>query len=91
MNHGMRQNELSETIAQAIWEGKAVMGTDGSVKDPVATYSFVISISQTDVKTNVTGGGFLPPTAQYLDPYSKRPEAVALLAGLTWIQELLQQ
>jgi hypothetical protein len=54
MNHGgMRQNELSETIVQAIWEGKAIMGTDGSVKDPVATYSFVISISQTDVKTNV--------------------------------------
>jgi hypothetical protein len=59
--------------------------------DHVATYSFVISISQTEVKPNVKGGGFLPPTAQYLDPYSKRPEAVALLAGLSWIQNLLHQ
>jgi hypothetical protein len=42
-------------------------------------------------KPCVLGGGFLPPTAPYLDPYSKRPEAAALLAGLTWIQELLRQ
>jgi hypothetical protein len=32
MNRGVRQDELSETIARAIWEGgKAIMGTDGSV------------------------------------------------------------
>ena len=67
------------------------MGTDGLVRDPTATYSFVISISRTDVKTNVKGGGYLPPTAKYLDPYSKRPEAAALLAGLTWIQNLLRK
>lgn len=92
MNRGVRQNELSETIARAIWKGKAIVGTDGSVQDPVVTYSFVMSISRTDVKTSVKGGGFLPPTgAQYLDPYSKCPEPAALLAGLTWIQERLQQ
>jgi hypothetical protein len=93
MNRCIEQNEQSETIARAIvWEeGKAIMGTDGSVRDPTATYSFVISFSRTDVKTNVRGGGFLPPTAQYLDPYSKRPEAAALLAGLTWIQNLLRK
>jgi hypothetical protein len=93
-NRNVEQNEQSETIARAIWEGKAIMGgTDGSVQDPTATYSFVIStISRTDVKTNVRGGGFLPPTAQYLDPYSKRPEAAALLlAGLIWIQNLLRK
>jgi hypothetical protein len=28
---------------------------------------------------------------EYLDPYSKRPEAAALLAGLTWIQNLLRK
>jgi hypothetical protein len=45
------------------------------------------------MKTTVRGGGFLPPTAQYLDPwYSKHPEATALLAGgLTWIQKLLRK
>jgi hypothetical protein len=85
MDRGVLQNELPETIARAIWEGKAIMGTDGSsVQDPDATYSFVMSISLTDIKTSVKGGGFLPPMAQYLDPYSKHPEAVALLAGLTW-------
>jgi hypothetical protein len=36
-------------------------------------------------------GGFLPPTAQYLAPYSKCPEAAALFAGLTWIATLLKQ
>jgi hypothetical protein len=92
MNHRVMQNEMCKTIARAIWEGKAIlMGTDGSVQDPIATYSFVISISQPDIKPCVKGGGFLPPTAQYLDPYSKRPEAAVLLAGLTWIQELLRQ
>jgi hypothetical protein len=36
--------------ARPIWEGKkAIMGTDGAVQDPVATYSFVISISRTNV------------------------------------------
>jgi hypothetical protein len=95
MNRGVLQNELPETIARAITLGgrKAIMGTEGSVQDPDTTYSFVISISQADVKTSVKGGGFLPPTmAQYLDPYSKRPEAAALvLTGLTWIQKLLQK
>jgi hypothetical protein len=62
MKRGVHQNKLSETIARAVlWEGKAItMGTDNSVQDPFATYSFVISISRTDVKTNVKGSGFLP-------------------------------
>jgi hypothetical protein len=67
------------------------MGTDGSVQGPSATYSFVISLSKNVVQMNVKGGGFLPPTAQYLEPYSKRPEAVALLAGLSWIAALLNR
>jgi hypothetical protein len=94
MNRGVWQNELTETIARAIWEeGKAIMGTDGSVQDPIATYLFVISISRTDIKTSVNGGGFLPPTAQPVSSRSvlEMSRSGALLAGLTWIQELLQQ
>jgi hypothetical protein len=90
-NQNVERNITLETIEKAIWEGKAIMGTDGLVRDPTATYSFVISISRTDVQTNVRGGGFLPPTAQYLDPYSKCPKAASLLAGLTWIQTLLRK
>jgi hypothetical protein len=67
------------------------MGTDGSVTDDIATYSWVISITTLNITTDVKGGGFLPPTAQYLNPYSKCPEAAALFAGLTWIQTLLKQ
>jgi hypothetical protein len=33
----------------------------------------------------------LPPTAEYLDLYSKGTEAAALLAGLSWIQSLLDK
>jgi hypothetical protein len=82
MNRKVERNVKLEEIAKAIWEGKAIMGTDGSVRDPTTTYSFVVSISQTDVQTNVIGGGFLPPTAQHLDPYSKRPEQQRYLLGL---------
>jgi hypothetical protein len=75
-------NTPRELIAKAIWEGTAIMGTDGSVRDPIATYSFVISLSQEAVAVSVKGGGFLPPTAQYLDPYSNQTEAATLLAGI---------
>jgi hypothetical protein len=84
MNRGVHQNMLSKNIAKAIWQGQAIMGTDGSVWGSIATYSFVISISNTNITPNVKGGGFLPPTAQYLDPYSKRTEAAALL-GSGWV------
>ena len=65
-----------------IWEGNTIMGTDGLVKKSKATYSFVISMSKMNVTINVKGGGFLPLTPQYTDPYSKCTEAAALLAGL---------
>jgi hypothetical protein len=88
MNRGVMRNDTYENIARSIWEGKAIMGTDGLVKKSKATYSFVISMSKTNVNINVKGGGFLPPTPQYTDPYSKCTEATALLAGLRWIQLL---
>jgi hypothetical protein len=91
MNRGVHTTIPENVIAQAIWDSQAIMGTDGSVKEDIATYSWVISITYFGVNADVKGGGFLPPTAQYLDPYSKRPEAAALFAGLTWIQALLQQ
>jgi hypothetical protein len=91
MNRGVLTNVPKESIAKAIWEGQAIMGTDGSVRDPLATYSFVISLSQIEVATCAKGGGFLPTTAKYLDPYSQRTEAAALLAGLCWIKTLLNR
>jgi hypothetical protein len=40
---------------------------------------------------SVKGGQFLPPTAQYLDPYSNQTKAAALLAGISWIKTLLYE
>jgi hypothetical protein len=50
-----------------------------------------MSLSEEDVAVSVKGGGFLPPMAQYLDPYSNQTEAVALLAGISWIKTLLYE
>jgi hypothetical protein len=91
MTRGMMIRGNRDTIAQVIWEGKALMGTDGSVKDSKATYSFVISLSKTNVSDSVKGGGLLPPSPQYMDQYSKCTEAAALLSGLRWVQKLLDQ
>ena len=91
MNRGVTTTIPLNVIAQAVWDGQAIMGTDRSVTADIATYSWVISLTHFGVTADFRGGGFLPPTAQYLNPYSKCPEAAALLAGLTWINTLLQQ
>ena len=91
MNRGTQTTTPEAIVAQAIWDGQAIMGTDGSVKDEVATYSWIISTTTDEIGADVKGGGFLPPTAQYMTPYSKRPEAAALLAGLSWIHDLLRR
>jgi hypothetical protein len=88
MNRGVLTNVLRESIAKAIWEGTVIMGTNGYVRDQLGTYSFVISLSQTNVSTCAKGGGFLPIMAPYLDPYSQQTEAAALLSGLCWIKAL---
>jgi hypothetical protein len=36
---------------------------DGSVRDDVATYAWIIATMDNDVEADVKGGGFLPPTA----------------------------
>jgi hypothetical protein len=61
MNRGVQQNMLSEDIAKAIRQGQAIMGTDGSVRASIATYLFVISISNTKIKPNVKVADFSHP------------------------------
>jgi len=78
-----------DEVGTAFWDGNAIMGTNGSVRGDVATYSWVVSLQQEAIHVDVKGGGFLPVTAQYLDPYSKRTKAAALFAGLTWLYALL--
>jgi hypothetical protein len=90
MNRGTQTTLTHEDIAQSIWDGQAIMGTDGSVTGDIATYAWVISTNAFNIEADVMGGGFLPPTAKYMTPYSKRPEAAALFAGLSWIMDLLE-
>jgi hypothetical protein len=90
LNHGVQYHTPFPIIAQSIWDGHAILGTDGSVHGDVATYAWILSTTENNVEADVKGGSFLPPTAQYTDPYSKCPEAAALLARLTWITQLLQ-
>jgi hypothetical protein len=59
------------TIAQAIWDGMAIMGTDGSVKNGVTTYAWVLSTTDLYIEPDIKGGGFLPPTAPYTEHQSK--------------------
>ena len=67
----------------------ALVGSDGSVKNGVATYAWELSTTNLCIEADVKGGGFLPPTAQYAEHQSKCPEAAALYAALTWIKFIL--
>jgi len=46
MNRGIQTNIPRPIIAQAIWDGLAIMGTDGSVKDDTATYSWISTTNE---------------------------------------------
>jgi hypothetical protein len=70
MNRGATHNAPLAILAQAIWDGHAILGTDGSVRDDTATYAWVLS-TNVDVTADAKGGGVLPPTATYASHYSK--------------------
>jgi hypothetical protein len=91
MNRGVQTDIPRSIIAQAIWDGLAILGTDGSVKNETASYSWILSTTTDNINPDVLGGGLLPPPATYTNHYSKRPEAAALFAGLSWIYDLLHQ
>ena len=78
-------------IAQAIWDGQAIMATDGSVWNDVATYAWIISTTNDTISQDVTGSGLLPPSAPLTSHALKCPEAAALYAALTWIANILTQ
>ena len=63
---GTQHTTPMNIAAQAIWDGQAILATDGSVKDIIATYAWVLSISQ-----DITGGGLLLPSTLYTNHASK--------------------
>jgi hypothetical protein len=79
-------------IAEAIWKGKEIIGTDGLSSNNNCTYSFVI-LMDTDAEPPMVAfkcGGNLPPCAEYLDMDSHWPEAAALYTALCFTCLLLQ-
>jgi hypothetical protein len=91
MHLGTRHNTSLPITAQAIWDGQAILATDGSVKDSKATYAWIISTNNDQITPDIQGGGILPLSAQYAKHASKRPEAAALYAALQWISTLLRR
>jgi hypothetical protein len=92
MLRGLVNHVPLDEIATAIWNGDAIIGSDGSVADDFGTYSFVILINldQDEPTLAVSLGGNLPEIAEFLDMDSHRPEAAALYAGLTYVRRLLE-
>ena len=76
--------------AQAIWDGQAILATDGSVKDNIATYAWVLSTTNDLISQDIMGGGLLLPSAPYANHASKCLEAAALYAALQWIDLILK-
>jgi len=78
-------------IADSIWQGDAIIGTDGSAANNHGTYAFtvLIHLNQDKPTVAVRCGGNLPELAEFIDMDSHRPEAAALYAGLCWIHHLL--
>jgi hypothetical protein len=83
---------LSE-VADVIWHGNAIIGSNGSAVNNHSTYSFVILIdTHTDSpQMAIQCSGNLPILAEYIDMDSHRPEAAALYALLCFVQLLLHQ
>jgi hypothetical protein len=71
MNRGLYTTTPHATIMQSIWDGLAIMGTNGSICQGIATYSWIISTTNDEVEQDVKGGGYLPPPAQYATHSSK--------------------
>jgi hypothetical protein len=91
MLRGTQHTTPIHIATQAIWDGQAILATDGSVKDDIATYAWVLSTTNDIIGSDIKGGGLLPPSAPYANHASKRPEAAALYAALQWIELVLKK
>jgi hypothetical protein len=93
-SHHIHNDFTPNDIAQAIWTGKAIIGTDGSVLNDNATYGVSILIQQEDEeqpKIAISVRGKLPHLAKFTDMDSHQPEAAALFAALVLVRRLLTE
>jgi hypothetical protein len=92
--HHIHNDFIPNDIAQAIWTGKAIIGTNRSVLNDNATYGISILIQQEDKeqpKIAISIGGKLPHLAKFTDMDSHQPEAAALFAALVLVCRLLTE
>ena len=71
MHHGTQCSTPLPTMAQAIWDGQAILATDGSIKNNIATYAWIISNLNDTIAQDISGSGLLPPSAPYAHHASK--------------------
>jgi hypothetical protein len=78
----------AKDVAQAIWTGNAIIGTDGSVLNNNATYGISILIYQETGEQPIlaaTTGGKLPHLAKFIDMDSHQPEAATLFTAMVMV------
>ena len=71
MHHGTQCNTPLPIVAQAIWDGQAILATDGSVKNEIMTYAWIISNTNDNIEQDITSGNLLPPSTPYTHHASK--------------------
>jgi len=93
MLRGTRFHVPTQVLANALWNGDAIIGTDGSVLDEQGSYAFIILINlhQVEPTLAVRSGGWMSPTAEFIDLDSHRPEAAALYAAQMFLQCFLRK
>jgi hypothetical protein len=91
MLRGYQRMTSLQEIAEPIWQGNVIVGTDGSAANDHGTYSFVIptNIANESPMLSVKCGGNLPNLAEYIDMDSHCPEGAALFYALCFVRLLL--
>jgi hypothetical protein len=89
MLRGYQRMTSLQEIAESIWQGNAIVGTDGSAANDHGTYSFVIltDIANESPTLSVKCGGNLPNLADYIDMDSHRPQGAALFSALCFVHQ----
>jgi hypothetical protein len=90
MLHGYRFLPLRD-IDDAIWQGDAIVGSNGSAANDNGTYRFSILMNILDGPPTVSlkCGGNLPTLADYIDMDLHHPKGAGLYAALCFARLLL--
>jgi hypothetical protein len=91
MLRGYQRMTSLQEIAESIWQGIAIVGTDGSTANDHGTYSFVIltDITNESPMLSVKCRGNLPNLAKYINMDSHHPKGAALFSALCFVHLLL--